>query len=123
MAMHPEFATPESFSLYLQRIELTIYGIQSMMSTLLIVGGAAWCNSPSNVGLNTEPKGESGSRVFDHPPEKQIKSHIVPASKLRRLRAKAFASGFTIQPRRDASAPLPRRHPQALYRQVMSLRS
>ena len=87
--MHPEFATPESFSLYLQRIELTIYGIQSMMSTLLIVGGAAWCNSASNVGLNTDPKAESGSRVFDHPPEKQMKSHIVPASKLRRLRAKA----------------------------------
>jgi len=73
-------------------MEVAIYGINSMMSTLIMagLGGAAWCHPP-NFGLNINAEIELGSCVPDLSANDHFGSHAVSASasKLRRLRAKA----------------------------------
>jgi hypothetical protein len=90
MAMHSEMAyRPADSLLNLERIEFTMYVIQSMVSSLMVVGSTVQPAAPVQ-GVRDFTSAVSGRSHEPDPPKDKHVSQAPSAGKLRRPRAKAI---------------------------------
>ena len=92
MALHAYAVPVDDVSLHLYRIEVAVYTMQSMMSTLLAFGGMGCHGFQLQTDFDKVSPMESGLPEPDHSlaTDDQTFSPAVSATRLRRMRAKAI---------------------------------